>query len=71
MLENAQDTVRELGPEWVGAQKRVIEVEMTTLDAKCAADEWGWKTEFDLAAMTRDMIPKCREMIAKGLLPKE
>ncbi|MBQ0069274.1 MAG: L-threonine 3-dehydrogenase, partial [Bacteroidales bacterium] len=29
-----------------------------TLDDTCARMEWGWKPEYDLDAMTRDMIDK-------------
>ena len=54
--------------EW---RQKILDSWPRALDAKCAAEEWGWKAEFDLAAMTRDMIPKCRDMIARGLRPKE
>ena len=30
------------------------------LDDTCARMEWGWKPEYDLDAMTRDMIEKLR-----------
>ncbi|MDE6218820.1 MAG: hypothetical protein K2F64_07420, partial [Muribaculaceae bacterium] len=32
-----------------------------SLDDSCARSEWGWKPEFDLDAMTRDMIFHLRE----------
>jgi nucleoside-diphosphate-sugar epimerase len=31
-----------------------------SLDDSCARAEWDWKPEFDLDAMTRDMIAKLR-----------
>ncbi len=38
------------------------------LDDAPARDEWGWKHEYDLPAMTADMIPQVRAMIERGLL---
>jgi threonine 3-dehydrogenase len=54
--------------EW---RQRILDSWPRALDAKHAAADWGWKPQYDLDAMTRDMIPKCRELIANGLLPKE
>ncbi len=36
-----------------------------SLDDTCAREEWGWKPEFDLDAMTRDMIEKLRVRMNK------
>lgn len=36
-----------------------------SLDDTCAREEWGWKPEFDLDAMSRDMIDKLRVRFAK------
>lgn len=36
-----------------------------SLDDTCAREEWGWKPEYDLDAMTRDMIEKLRERFKK------
>jgi threonine 3-dehydrogenase len=36
------------------------------LDDRAAREEWGWKPQFDLDAMTKDMVPKVRAMLAKG-----
>jgi threonine 3-dehydrogenase len=38
------------------------------LDDTPAREEWDWSHEYDLEAMTADMIPKVREMIDRGLL---
>src|SRR6185295_16475215 len=54
--------------EW---RQKILDSWPRALDAKCAAADWGWKAEFNLDAMTRDMVPKVRDMIAKGLLPRE
>lgn len=36
-----------------------------SLDDTCAREEWGWKPEYDLDAMTRDMIEKLRQRFGK------
>lgn len=36
-----------------------------SLDDTCAREEWGWKPEYDLDAMTRDMLAKLKEKFAK------
>lgn len=36
-----------------------------SLDDTCAREEWGWKPEYDLDAMTRDMIEKLRKRFGK------
>ncbi|NPD92138.1 NAD-dependent epimerase/dehydratase family protein [Xylanibacter muris] len=36
-----------------------------SLDDTCAREEWGWKPEFDLDSMTKDMIVKLRERFNK------
>ncbi|MBB1572936.1 MAG: NAD-dependent epimerase/dehydratase family protein [Bacteroidia bacterium] len=38
------------------------------LDDSCARSEWGWKPEWDLESMTRDMLEKVGEKKAKGLI---
>ena len=34
-----------------------------SLDDSCARDEWGWKPEYDLDSMTRDMLTHLREKL--------
>lgn len=34
-----------------------------SLDDTCAREEWGWKPEFDLDAMTKDMLVNLREKL--------
>lgn len=36
-----------------------------SLDDSCAREEWGWKPEFDLDSMTRDMLAKLKEKFNK------
>lgn len=36
-----------------------------SLDDTCAHEEWGWKPEYDLDAMTRDMLAKLTEKFGK------
>ena len=36
-----------------------------SLDDTCARQEWGWKPEFDLDAMTQDMLAKLKERFNK------
>jgi len=38
------------------------------MDDSCARAEWGWKPEWDLPAMTRDMLRVIGEKHAKGLI---
>ena len=36
-----------------------------SLDDTCAREEWGWKPEYNLDAMTRDMLAKLKEKFGK------
>lgn len=36
-----------------------------SLDDTCARDEWGWKPEYDLDAMTKDMLAKLKERFGR------
>lgn len=36
-----------------------------SLDDTCAREEWGWKPEYDLDGMTRDMLEKLKERFNK------
>ena len=36
-----------------------------SLDDTCAREEWGWKPEYDLDAMTRDMLAKLKDKLIK------
>jgi nucleoside-diphosphate-sugar epimerase len=39
-----------------------------SMDDSCARDEWGWNPEYNLAAMTIDMLEKIQEKKDKGLI---
>ena len=36
-----------------------------SLDDTCTRQEWGWKPEYDLDAMTKDMLAKLKERFNK------
>ena len=36
-----------------------------SMDDSCARQEWDWKPEYDLEAMTRDMLAKLRARLLK------
>lgn len=36
-----------------------------SLDDTCAREEWGWKPEYDLDAMTQDMLAKLKERLGR------
>ena len=36
-----------------------------SLDDTCAREEWGWKPEYDLDAMTQDMLVKLKERFGR------
>ena len=42
-----------------------------SLDDTCAREEWGWRPEFDLDAMTRDMITNLCEKLQIPVLKLE
>ncbi|HON18323.1 MAG TPA: L-threonine 3-dehydrogenase [Salinivirgaceae bacterium] len=39
-----------------------------SLDDSCARNEWGWNPQYNLAAMTMDMLEKIEEKYNKGLI---
>lgn len=39
-----------------------------SMDDNCAREEWGWNPQFNLAAMTIDMLDKIEEKHQKGLI---
>ena len=40
-----------------------------SLDDTCAREEWGWKPEYDLDAMTQDMLAKLKERFGQQFAP--
>jgi nucleoside-diphosphate-sugar epimerase len=47
------------------ARQAILDSWPDSLDDSCARQDWGWKHEFDLDAMSEDLIPKIREMVGK------
>ncbi len=47
--------------EW---RQKILDSWPRALEDRCAREEWGWRPQYDLEAMTR-------EMVAKALLPRE
>ena len=44
-------------------RQKIAESWPNSLDDTCAREEWEWKPEYDLDAMTRDMIARLRERL--------
>lgn len=44
-------------------RQKIAESWPNSLDDTCARAEWGWKPEYDLDSMTRDMIARLRERL--------
>lgn len=44
-------------------RQKIAESWPNSLDDTCAREEWGWKPEYDLDSMTRDMIARLRERL--------
>jgi nucleoside-diphosphate-sugar epimerase len=61
----------ELTFEPVAWRQAILDSWPRALDDRRAREEWGWRPQYDLDAMTRAMVPKVREMVEKGLLPRE
>lgn len=73
------DTIYNKIKEYIPEFKMVYEVDPlrqaiaeswpNSLDDTCARQEWGWKPEYDLDAMTKDMIEKLRIRFGKSDAP--
>src|SRR5262245_10374142 len=48
--------------EW---RQKILDSWPRALDDGPARADWGWKPRYDLAAMTKDMVPRVREMLGK------
>ncbi len=46
-------------------KQRIADSWPNSLDDSAAREEWGWKTDYDLDAMTADMLEKLRVKLAK------
>ncbi len=50
------------------ARQAILDSWPRALDDGPARQDWGWRPRFDLAAMTADLIPKIRALLAAGSL---
>ena len=62
------DSIKEVIPEFTCEYKpdfrqQIADSWPSSLDDSAAREEWGWKPEYDLKAMTRDMIEKLSEKL--------
>ncbi len=46
-------------------RQEIAESWPNSLDDTCAREEWGWKPEYDLDTMTRDMLDKLKKKFAE------
>lgn len=46
-------------------REEIAESWPNSLDDTCAREEWGWKPQYDLDAMTRDMLAKLKAKLGK------
>ena len=49
-------------------RQKIAESWPRTIDDSAAREEWGWKPEYDLSSMTKDMLNKLQERNNKGTL---
>lgn len=49
--------------EW---RQKILDSWPRALDDRRAREEWGWKPQYDLDAMTRDMVPKCLALVGRA-----
>ena len=47
------------------ARQAILDSWPRALDDRNAQQDWGWKPTFDLAAMTADLVPRVRELLAR------
>lgn len=59
------DFVCEYKPDY---RQQIADSWPMTIDDSVAREDWGWKPQYDLAAMVKDMIEKLSKRFAEGLL---
>ncbi len=59
------DFVCEYKPDY---RQQIADSWPITIDDSAAREDWGWKPQYDLAAMVKDMIEKLSKRFAEGLL---
>lgn len=50
------------------ARQAILDSWPRALDDSAARADWGWAPRFDLDAMTADLVPRVRDLLARGLL---
>ena len=58
-----EDTDQERSTE--AARQAILDSWPARVDDRCARAEWGWNHEYDLDAMSDDLVPKIRAMLGK------
>jgi len=49
------------------ARQAILDSWPRALDDRAARDDWGWRPEYDLDGMTTDLIPRVRDLVARGV----
>ena len=50
------------------ARQAILDSWPRVLDDACARRDWGWRPAYDLAAMTRDLVPRIRSLVSPAPL---
>ncbi|MBI9035936.1 MAG: L-threonine 3-dehydrogenase, partial [Bacteroidales bacterium] len=67
-VESIRKHIPELEVEYVpDFRQQIADSWPKSIDDSAAREEWGWKEEFDLEAMTADMLKEIRIKVEKGL----
>lgn len=54
-----------MGYEIDPVRQKIAESWPNKLDDSCAREEWGWKPDYDLAAMVEDMLKQLKQQLNK------
>lgn len=49
------------------SRQEILDSWPRALDDRAARADWGWRPEFDLDRMTDDIVPRVRELLARGV----
>jgi threonine 3-dehydrogenase len=47
-------------------RQEILDSWPATIDDSAARRDWGWQADYELEAMTRDLVPKIRGLLASG-----
>ena len=67
IYQDIRKYLREFGMQYQvdPLRQAIAESWPNSLDDTCAREEWGWKPEYDLDAMTQDMLAKLKERFGR------